>query len=42
MASSLPILASTTGGIPEIFEHNKTEILFKNKNTYELEKRLKK
>ncbi len=42
MASSLPILASTAGGIPEIIEHNKTGILFENKNTYELEKGLKK
>ena len=42
MASSLPILASTAGGIPEIIEHNKTGILFENKNTLELEKGLKK
>ena len=42
MASSLPILASTAGGIPEIIEHNKTGILFKNENTVELEKGLKK
>ncbi len=42
MASSLPIVASTAGGIPEIIEHNKTGILFENKNTLELEKGLKK
>ena len=42
MASSLPILASTAGGIPEIIEHNKTGILFENENTVELEKGLKK
>ena len=42
MASSLPILASTAGGIPEIIEHNQTGILFENKNTFELEKGLKK
>ena len=42
MASSLPILASTAGGIPEIIEHNKTGILFENENTFELEKGLKK
>ena len=42
MASSLPILASTAGGIPEIIEHNKTGILFENQNAYELEKGLKK
>ena len=42
MASSLPILASTAGGIPEIIEHNKTGILFENKNIFELEKGLKK
>ena len=42
MASSLPILASTAGGIPEIIEHNKTGILFENKNALELEKGLKK
>jgi len=28
MVSSLPILASTAGGIPEIIEHNKTGIIF--------------
>ena len=42
MASALPILASTAGGIPEIIEHNKTGILFENENTFELEKGLKK
>ena len=42
MAYSLPILASTAGGIPEIIEHNQTGILFENKNTFELEKGLKK
>ncbi len=42
MASSLPILASTAGGIPEIIEHNKTGILFESGNTVELEKGLKK
>ena len=42
MASSLPILASTAGGIPEIIEHNKTGILFNKKNIFELEKGLKK
>ena len=42
MASSLPILASTAGGIPEIIKHNKTGILFENKNALELEKGLKK
>ena len=42
MASALPILASTAGGIPEIIEHNKTGILFENENTVELEKGLKK
>ena len=42
MASSLPIFASTAGGIPEIIEHNQTGILFENKNTFELEKGLKK
>ena len=42
MASSLPIFASTAGGIPEIIEHNQTGILFENKNSFELEKGLKK
>ena len=42
MASSLPILASTAGGIPEIIEHNETGFLFENRNLLELEKGLKK
>ena len=31
MASSLPILASNAGGIPEIIKHNQTGILFERK-----------
>ena len=42
MASSLPILASTAGGIPEIIKHNETGILFENGNRQELELGLKK
>ena len=42
MASSLPILASTAGGIPEIIKHNETGILFENGNKKELELGLKK
>ena len=42
MASALPILASTAGGIPEIIEHNKTGILFESENKFELVKGLKK
>ena len=37
MASSLPILASTAGGIPEIIDHNETGILFEKGNKKELE-----
>ena len=40
MASSLPILASTAGGIPEIIENNKTGLLFKTGDIKELEKGL--
>ena len=42
MASSLPILASTAGGIPEIIEHNQTGMLFEKENDVELEKGLRK
>ena len=42
MASALPILASTAGGIPEIIEHNNTGILFESENKFELVKGLKK
>ena len=42
MASSLPILASTAGGIPEIIEHNQTGMLFEKENEIELEKGLRK
>ena len=42
MASSLPILASTAGGIPEIIEHNQTGMLFEKENEIELEKELRK
>ena len=41
MASALPILASTAGGIPEIIEHNNTGILFESENKVELIKGLK-
>ena len=40
MASSLPILASNAGGIPEIIKHNQTGILFESGNRQELEKGL--
>ena len=36
MASALPILASTAGGIPEIIEHDNTGILFESGNRVEL------
>ena len=42
MASSLPILASTAGGIPEIIKHNETGILFESGNEQELENGLEK
>ena len=41
MASALPILASTAGGIPEIIQHNNTGILFESENKVELIKGLK-
>ena len=41
MASSLPILASTAGGIPEIIKHNETGLLFESGNEQELENGLK-
>ncbi len=36
MASSLPILASNAGGIPEVIDHNETGILFEKGNRKEL------
>ena len=42
MASSLPILASNAGGIPEVIDHNETGILFESGNEKELENGLKK
>ena len=42
MASALPILASTAGGIPEIIEHDNTGILFESGNRVELVKGLRK
>ena len=36
MASSLPILASNAGGIPEVIDHNETGILFEKGNKKEL------
>ena len=36
MASSLPILASNAGGIPEVIDHNETGILFEKGSKKEL------
>ena len=42
MASSLPILASNAGGIPEVIDHNETGILFQKGSKKELVIGLKK